>query len=290
MLWRSLPIIAFDTETTGFHPETGDRVIEFAAVEFRLRADGRVEDQVEHHFLINPERTIPRESSEVSGIKDEDVAKAPLFSAVAQRVRDLLANAVTIAHNYPFDQRFITHELGRCDQRWPNPPAEIDTLDLSRRLYPEAREHNLGAFSQRMGVTLTGAHRATNDARACGEAFLELTRRHDAPEELAAMIIWADGIGDPPHTGHLLRGDGGVTLFATGRYAGRPVEEHPDELAWMTLARERRPDATGWQPVFPVEVRDWADRYLRVRASGRNPQGAKGFGPMDWGIDPPAGA
>lgn len=287
MLWRSLPIVAFDTETTGFHPETGDRVIEFAGVEFRLRADGTVDEVIEHHHLINPERPIPRESSEVSGIKDEDVAKAPLFSAVAESIRALLARSITIAHNYPFDQRFLTSELGRCQLKWPNPPGEIDTLDLSRRLYADAREHNLGAVSQRLGVNLTGAHRATNDARACGEVFLELTRRHGAPDTLAEMIVWADGIGDPPRTGHLMRGDGGGTLFASGRYVGQPVEEHPDELAWMTLARERRPEGGGWQPRFPPEVRDWVERYLRVRASGRNPQGAKGFGPMDWGIDPP---
>ncbi len=287
MSWRSLPLIAFDTETTGFHPEVGDRIIEFAAIEFRLSAEGTVESQTEHHFLINPERPIPREATEVSGIRDEDVARAPVFAVFAQRIRDLLASGITVAHNYAFDQRFVTSELARCGMRWPNPPAELDTLDMSRRLYSEAREHNLAAFSQRVGVVLTGAHRATNDARACGEGFLELTRRHAAPDDLAAMITWADGIGDPPHTGHLVRGEGGVTLFATGRHQGRPVEEHPDELAWMSLARERRADGTGWQPVFPPEVRAWAERFLRVRASGRNPQGAKGFGPMDWGIDPP---
>ncbi len=287
MNWRSLPLIAFDTETTGFYPETGDRMIEFAAVEFTLRADGSVESSREHQFLINPERPIPRDATEVSGIGDDHVAKAPLFAAVADAIHAVLSRGITVAHNFAFDQRFLSSELARCGKRWPHPVAEIDTLDLSRRLYNEAREHNLAAVSARLGVVLTGAHRATNDARACGEAFLEMARRHDAPTSLAEMIVWADGIGDAPGTGHLLRGEGGVTRFATGRFAGQPVEEHPDELAWMTIARERS-DA-GWQATFPAEVRDWAERYLRVRASGRNQQGAKGFGPNDWGIDPPVG-
>ncbi len=288
MSWRSLSIVAFDTETTGFFPETGDRVIEFAGVEFTMNPDGTVAGMVEHQYLINPERPIPREATEVSKIRDEDVARAPLFAAVAEKIHALLARSITIAHNYPFDQRFLTAEFAKCKLKWPNPPAEIDTLDMSRRLYSEAREHNLTAVTQRLGVSLTGAHRATNDARACGEAFLEMARRHNAPDTLAEMIVWADGVGDPPNTGHLLRGDGGVPLFATGRFLGQPVEEHPDELGWMTLARERVDGA--WRPVFPQEVRDWAERYLRVRASGRNPQNAKGFGPMDWGIDPPVGA
>lgn len=288
MSWRSLPIVAFDTETTGFFAETGDRVIEFAGVEFTLFPDGSVANVVEHHYLINPERPIPRDATEVSGIKDEDVARAPLFSAVAEKVHALLARSITIAHNYPFDQRFMTLEFARCNLSWPHPRAEIDTLDLSRRLYPEAREHNLGAASQRLGVVLTGAHRATNDARACGEVFLEMTRRHNAPDGLAEMIAWADGLGDPPPCEHLVKGAGGVTCFATGAYAGKPVVEHPDQLAWMSVARERVNGV--WQPVFPVEVREWAERFLRVRASGRNPQHAKGFGPMDWGIDLPHGA
>lgn len=287
MSWRSLSVVAFDTETTGFFPETGDRVIEFAGVEFVLNDDGTVRSVVEHHHLINPDRPIPREASEVSGLKDEDVARAPQFAAVAQSIHALLARSITVAHNYPFDQRFLTSEFARCDLSWPYPVAEIDTLDLSRRFYSEAREHNLGATCQRLGVSLTGAHRAVNDARACGEAFLEMTRRHGAPLDLPDMIAWADAIGAPPATGHLVR-EGGITRFATGRFAGQPVEEHPDELGWMSVARERV-DGT-WRLVFPVEVRQWAERFLRVRASGRNAQHAKGFGPMDWGIDPPHGA
>ena len=69
MRWRTLPIIAFDTETTGLNPEDGHRVIEFAGVEMRLDAAGRVERVVPHHYLFNPGVPIPREATEVSGIQ-----------------------------------------------------------------------------------------------------------------------------------------------------------------------------------------------------------------------------
>ena len=293
MRWHDLPIIAFDTETTGLFPEDGHRVIEFAAIELHVDADGRPSRVVPHQFLFNPEMNIPREASEVSGLRDEDVASAPLFEKAAAKVHALLANAVSVAHNYPFDQRFLTHEFARVGLRWPSPPAEIDTVDLSRRFFPDARGHKLGELAQRLEVTLEGAHRATNDAEACGRSFLELARRHAAPDELAGLVDWADAIGDPPATGHLQRDAQRAVVFMDGPHVGQPIEAHPDTLAWMCLARTHRSgagEAAGWELRYPEAVRAWVQRWLRVRASGRAAQSIKGFGATDWGIDPPLGA
>src|SRR5687767_4919399 len=105
MRWRTLPIIAFDTETTGLNPEDGHRVIEFAGVEMRLATDGSVEKVIPHHFLFKPTKDdgsdmpIPREATDVSGIRDEDVASAPLFKEHAQAIHRLLSRAITVAHN-----------------------------------------------------------------------------------------------------------------------------------------------------------------------------------------------
>src|SRR4051794_32149834 len=128
MRWRDLPIIAFDTETTGLFPEDGHRVIEFAAIELHVGLDGRPAKVIPHHFLFNPGIPIPREASEVSGLRDEDVVDAPPFEKSAATIHALLASAVSVAHNYPFDQRFLTHELGRAGLKWPSPSAEIDTV------------------------------------------------------------------------------------------------------------------------------------------------------------------
>jgi DNA polymerase III epsilon subunit-like protein len=287
MSWRSRSIVAFDTETTGLYPENGDRVIEFAGIELRLGPDGSVREVVPHHYLFNPGIPIPREASEVSGLKDEDVAGKPSFAAHADAVHRLLANAITVAHNYPFDQRFLTQELARCGLKWPAPPAEIDTVDLSRRFFSEARGHKLAEVCTRLEIALVGAHRATNDAEACGRAFVALTQRFGAPEDIEGLIDWADAVGEPPGGGAIRRGEDGVLVFGSGRHVGEPIEEHPDSLAYMLVARERVEGA--WRLVWSDSVRRWVERWLRVRASGRAPQVTKGFGPGDWGIDPPAG-
>ena len=177
----------------------------------------------------------------------------------------------------------------RAGLKWCAPPAEIDTVDLSRRFFPEARSHKLGELAQRLEVTLIGAHRATNDAEACGRCFASLAVRNGAPEDLAGLIEWADAVGEPPSTGGCFgRAADGTIVFRGGELDGKPVEQHPDHLAWMLLARSRVDGA--WQLTFPGEVRTWAERWLRVRGSGRAAQGMKGFGPNDWGIDPPLGA
>ena len=288
MSWRNRSVVAFDTETTGLFPENGDRVIEFAGVELVLGPDGGVTRTVAHHFLFNPGIPIPREASEVSGLKDEDVAGKPLFAAHAEAIHRLLANAITIAHNYPFDQRFLTQEFTRCGLKWPAPSMEIDTVDLSRRFFQEARGHKLGEVCARLEIALVGAHRATNDAEACGRAFVAMTQRFNAPADLEALTEWADAVGEPPPGGAIQRREDGVLVFGPGRFVGEPIEEHPDHLAYMLVSRERV-DGT-WRLACSDTVRRWVERWLRIRASGRAPQIMKGFGPADWGIDAPVGS
>jgi hypothetical protein len=169
------------------------------------------------------------------------------------------------------------------------PPAEIDTVDLSRRFFPEAKSHKLGELSQRLEVALIGAHRATNDAEACGRCFVALANRQGAPDDIAGLVEWADAIGEPPSIGGFLgRSADRTIVFTGGELDGKPVDQHPDHLAWMSIARARVNGA--WQPAFPAEVRAWVERWLRVRGSGRAAGAMKGFGPSDWGIDPPLGA
>lgn len=288
MSWRIRSVVAFDTETTGLFPENGDRVIEFAGVELKLAPDGTVASVVAHQYLFNPGIPIPREASEVSGIRDEDVASRPAFAAHAEAIHRLLTGAVTVAHNYPFDQRFLTQEFSRCGLRWPAPPAEIDTVDLSRRFFADARGHKLGELCARLEIPLVGAHRATNDAEACGRAFVALTHRHAAPDDIEGLIDWADAVGEPPPGGAIRRREDGTLVFGSGRHEDEPVDEHPDAMGHMLFARERVDGA--WRPAWPESTRRWVERWLRIRASGRAAQAMKGFGASDWGIDPPAGS
>jgi DNA polymerase III epsilon subunit-like protein len=284
MSWRDHPIVAFDTETTGLEPFAGDRVIEFAAVVFRVDGSGRVVERTAHAWLIDPQAPIPRKVTEITGISDSDVAGKPTFQELAPTIRGLLEGAITVAHNYPFDLAFLTQELRRSGLWWPEPLAEVDTVDLSLRCFPDARSHKLGDLAERLGIRLEGAHRATNDAEACGLAFLELAGRHQVTDELQGMLDWAKAIGRPPDTGPLAADpETGRIVFREGPLAGRPAADHPLQLAWMEKARVR--GAQGWAWRYDEPTRRWVRRWLDVRGAGRARGTPKSFRSEDWVLD-----
>lgn len=298
MRWKDRAIVAFDTETTGLSPFAGDRVIEFAAAVFRLDADGRIASQESHAWLINPGIPIPRTASEVSNITDKDVADAPRFEDVANDIARLLADSITVAHNYEFDMAMLTNEFRLLNRDWPEPFAEVDTLNVSLKHFPDARSHKLSELCDRLGIVLTDAHRALNDASACGRCFVEMARRHDVNDDLQAMLDWANAIGRPPEDGPFASNAANQVILADDELRRRAlpsrpkdvgedtwlrVSNHPTLLAWMEKARVRRPE--GWDWRFPESTRRWIRRFLSVRGAGRSRTTPKGFHAADWVLD-----
>lgn len=292
MKWKTLRVIAFDTETTGLSPFDGDRIIEFGAVVLTVGAEGRVIDVEHHDWLFNPGIPIPPKVVQLTGISDDDVADKPEFDTRAGQIRSLLKSGICVAHNYAFDRSMLVAELDRCGLSFPDPFAEIDTLALSQRMFPDASSHKLEHLCKTLDVELRQAHRATDDAEACGRAFVELARRRGAPEELQGMLDWADALGHPPENPWLGLDPQGRIVFTQAPCeldgapeAGERVEVHPVFLHWMTMARVRDREQARWAWRYPESLRRWVDRFLRVRSSGTHRVNPKSFGPGDWTID-----
>jgi DNA polymerase III epsilon subunit-like protein len=233
--------------------------------------------------MINPGIPIPRAVSALTGITDADVVGAQPFEDVGREIRALFKNAITVAHNYTFDLGFLRAESLRMGIRWPEPLAEIDTVDLSMRCFPGERSHKLNAVCKRLDVALEQHHRATDDAAACGMVFTELARRRDVEDDLQAMLEWAGAIGQPPANGPIGPDHEGRIVFKQGPYAGDPVGDHPIHLAWMDKARVRQNGA--WQFRFAESTRAWVRRWLEVRGAGRARMNPKSFHSDDWLID-----
>src|SRR5271154_2406211 len=101
--------VLFDTETTGLDPATGDRVIEVAALELiNDLPTGQF-----FHALIDPERDIPEEVTRIHGFTSADVAGKPKFAEIAEPLSKFFGDARLIAHNAPFDFRFLDAEFVR---------------------------------------------------------------------------------------------------------------------------------------------------------------------------------
>jgi DNA polymerase-3 subunit epsilon len=163
--------IVLDTETTGFDPETGDRIVEIGAVELL----NHLPTGETFHVYINPERAMPEGAFAVHGLSDEFLADKPVFAAVADDFLRFVGQARLVIHNAAFDLRFLNWELGQLGHP-PFPDARaVDTLALARRRFPGASA-SLDALCRRFGIDNSGRtlHGALLDSQLLAEVYLEL--------------------------------------------------------------------------------------------------------------------
>jgi DNA polymerase III epsilon subunit family exonuclease len=159
--------VALDLETTGLDP-SHDVIIEIGAVKF----DGHHKPD-EFHSLVNPGRPIPLKITQLTGISDSDVATAPPFSALRERLLRFAGDAIIVGHNVGFDLGFLKHH--NCLARNPF----IDTFRLAAILMPHESRYSLGELVKTLGVSFAIRHRALDDAKASMELFRALQERAD---------------------------------------------------------------------------------------------------------------
>lgn len=164
--------VLFDTETTGFEPLTGDRVIEIAAIE--LINDLPTENQF--HALLDPERDIPSDSTRVHGITNAHVEGKPKFAEVADKMLEFFGDSPLVAHNAPFDFAFISAELERIGRPKLDKARMIDTLVLAKQRFP-GMPNSLDALCRRFEIDLSArtTHNALLDCKLLAEVYVELT-------------------------------------------------------------------------------------------------------------------
>ncbi len=187
--------IVFDTETTGFEPSDGHRVVEIGLVEL-----------VDHfptgnelRFYLNPERDVPIESQRVHGLSNEFLADKPLFAAVADEFLEFIGDAPLVIHNASFDIKFINAELARVN-RPPIPlHRAIDTIEIAKRKLPGVR-YSLDELCKRFSIDLSARtkHGALLDCQLTAQVYLELIGGRQkgfslAPTEIAAAAPQGPG-------------------------------------------------------------------------------------------------
>lgn len=186
---EALDYVVVDVETTGSSPARGDRVTEIAAVEV---SGGEVVG--EFSTLVNPGRPIPAWISRLTGITQEMVEDAPPFGEVAGTVRDRLEERIFVAHNVPFDWRFVAEEMRRAQSVLPMGPR-LCTLRLARRALPGLRRKGLDAVTRYYDVEIEGRHRALGDALATATVLLRLLEEVDRKgiQEWPELKRWLSG-------------------------------------------------------------------------------------------------
>lgn len=182
--------IVFDTETTGLDPNTGDRVTELGCVEvIDCIPTGKT-----FHTYVNPQRSIPKEVIEITGLTAEFLADKPLFEEIAEDFLAFVGDAVLVAHNAPFDRGFINMELARLGHPIYPEDRFKDTARIARAKFPGSYV-SLDALCKRFDISLDtrDKHGALIDALLLAEVYLELTGGRTRALDLSGRHASADG-------------------------------------------------------------------------------------------------
>lgn len=161
--------VAFDTETTGLSAENC-RIIEIGAVKF-----DRTGILEKFSTLVNPLSPVPFEITKITNITDQMLKDKPEIKDVLGDFLSFLEDCTVVGHNVQFDIRFLNAEC----ERNGFPPVDnqvIDTLQFARWAFPAQKKYKQTTLAELLDVEVSAAHRAFDDAKVCGNIFLELIK------------------------------------------------------------------------------------------------------------------
>lgn len=171
------PYVVVDIETTGGN-NSYNRITEIGMV--KLIAG---EEVARYQTLLNPQRRIPSNITRLTGISDEMVKDAPLFSEVANDIAEFTEDAVFVAHNVNFDYGFIKQEFARLEQSFRRP--KMCTVREMRRTHPGLPSYSLANLTKHFYISMERHHRALSDAKATAELLKLAFEKDDEVNDLA---------------------------------------------------------------------------------------------------------
>jgi len=186
-----MKFIAFDLETTGTKPQE-DMVVEIGAVLF----DGGTAIKG-YGTLIDPGRPIPADASAVNGITDDMVRGKPRISEVLGDFADFCGDLPLVAHNAPFDYKFLLEDVKLHQSPAPK-GLVLDTLPLSRLVFPGLANYRLWTLVRHFNFPSGTFHRAEEDSAYCGLLFAKILETLEMRGEPSGQEYLVKLIGKEP--------------------------------------------------------------------------------------------
>lgn len=225
------PIVFFDLETTGINIAK-DRIVEIAIL--KVNVDGSEESLC---YKVNPEMPIPKVTSEIHGIYDEDVKDAPTFKELGKSLAKIMEGCDIAGFNSnKFDVPLLAEEFIR---------AEID-FDMKKRkfvdvqtIFHKMEKRTLGAaYKFYCDKDLNNAHSAEADTKATYEVLkAQLDRYEELENNIEFLNDFSSFNRNADFIGRIIFNDKGVEVFNFGKYKGKSVEEvlskDPSYYGWM---------------------------------------------------------
>ena len=214
------PLLFLDLETTGTNPRV-DRIVEIFVL--KIYPDGRRETWKRR---INPQRPIPAGATAVHGIRDEDVATAPLFSEIAFDLNRFLSGSDIAGFGViKFDLPMLSEEFRRVNLVFNT--TEVKIID-AQRIYHMREPRTLSAALQfYRGREHTGAHGAEADVMATLDVLEGQLERYS---DLARDVDSLSNVCQPQQPNFIdpdgrLKWQDGEVVIGFGQKAGIPLRE-----------------------------------------------------------------
>lgn len=155
--------VAIDVETTGLSP-IDNELIEISAIKYQ-----GAKKVGSFTTLIKPKANIPYYITNITGITNEMVKKSPEVEQVMPKLIEFVGDSPIVAHNANFDYKFIQSYSNNSFSK----NKVIDTVAISRKMYPNLPNHKLGTIAKKIGITEDGFHRAEFDCECCAQIYIK---------------------------------------------------------------------------------------------------------------------
>lgn len=241
------PLIVFDLETTGLD-FIRDRIIQISYI--KVSPDGTEERE---NIFVNPEKPIPHEVVELTGITNDDVKDAPTFKTLAPQLSEKFKGCDFAGYNSNhFDIPMLAEEFLRAGIDFDF--SKVRLIDAQTIFHKMERRNLAAAYKfycgRKMEEDFT-AHRADEDTEATYRVLMgeldkyapgvqeepdrvlendmdclaEFSKQNDNVD-FAGRIVWKSLVGADGKP--VLDANGKeqkVEVFNFGKYKGRPVAD-----------------------------------------------------------------
>lgn len=228
------PLCTFDLETTGTNVSK-DRIVEICIL--KVNPDSSRESRT---WLVNPEMYIPKESTAVHGITDDDVKNAPTFKEIAPKVMEMIAGCDLAGFNSNrFDVPLLAEELLRAGYDFDL--SKVKLVDAQTIFHKKEPRNLTAAYNFYCGKTMENAHSAEADVLATFEVLdAQVAHYEDLPRDIAGLSEYSFHHKFADLAGMIHFDEDGKEIFAFGKYKGHRVKDifqkDPGYYGWLQSA------------------------------------------------------
>lgn len=225
------PIAFIDLETTGIDVAK-DRIVEIAIL--KIRPDGQKDMKVRR---VNPEMPIPKESSAIHGITDEDVKDAPTFSSLAKSLFIMLTDCDLAGYNSNrFDIPLLAEEFLRAGVQFN--VRERRLIDVQNIFFKMEKRTLEAAYQFYCDKPLANAHSAEADITATYEILeAQLDRYESLENDMNFLSAFSKQQNFADLMGRFSYNKSNEVVFNFGKHKGKKVadvlRQEPGYYGWM---------------------------------------------------------